>query len=296
LKALIFVSILWAFSFGLIKGQLTGIDPSLVSAIRLLLCALVFIPFLRFATQQKLSVQLLGLGALQFGVMYWAYIQSYQFLPGYLVAVLTIFTPIYVYLFASFLERRFNAAALVAIIGSIIGAAIIVYKAPNDESWLMGFAILQIANLAFAIGQVGYRHITHLQTQATKPTIREHANHMAIMYMGGAIFGLIVIISNGAYQGVDNINANQWLVLLYLGIVASGLGFACWNYGAKQVSPQTLAVMNNGYIPFAVIFSLTLFGESADLTRLLAGLVLMVGSLIFLEKGVNKRRVKNELS
>ncbi len=39
------VSLLWAFSFGLIKGQLTGLDASFVAFARLLLAALAFLPF-----------------------------------------------------------------------------------------------------------------------------------------------------------------------------------------------------------------------------------------------------------
>jgi hypothetical protein len=38
----------------------------------------------------------MDLGAIQFGLMYVAYIASYQYLSGYLVAVFTIFTPLYV--------------------------------------------------------------------------------------------------------------------------------------------------------------------------------------------------------
>ncbi|WP_448212351.1 EamA family transporter [Colwellia sp. MEBiC06753] len=281
MKALIFVSILWAFSFGMIKGELTGIDPTLVSAIRLLLCALVFLPFLKINTSQKLSVNLLALGAVQFGVMYWAYIQSYQYLPGYLVAVFTIFTPIYVYTINGFITRQFRFSSLLPIIGSILGAAIIVYKSPNAEQWLIGFLILQIANVAFAFGQVGYQRLTTnsvLSQQASN-----HLNNMAIMYIGAAIFMMITVVAGQTYQGLLDISARQWLVLLYLGVIASGVGFAAWNYGAKQVSTNTLAIMNNGYIPFAVIFSLTLFNESADISRLVVGSAIMLGCLWLIE-------------
>lgn len=277
MKALLFVSILWAFSFGLIKGQLTGIDPSLVAAIRLLLCAVIFLPFIKFSTDNRFSLKLLALGALQFGVMYWAYIQSYQYLPAYLVAVLTIFTPIYVYLIACFIEKKFNYQVLLPVIGSIIGAAVIVYQSPNSSEWITGFFILQIANLAFATGQIGYKYLA----ASSKST---HTNNMAIMYIGAAIFSLTVMIINQAYVGIPDISQQQWTTLFYLGIVASGVGFALWNLGAKQVTPQTLAVMNNGYIPFAVLFSLTLFGEQADLKRLLIGTTIMLLSLWWLER------------
>ena len=44
---LVLVSLLWAFSPGLIKGRLTGLDSAFISAVRLALALLVFLPFLR---------------------------------------------------------------------------------------------------------------------------------------------------------------------------------------------------------------------------------------------------------
>ena len=37
----------------------------------------------------------------------------------------------------------------------------------------------------------------------------------------------------------------QWSVLVWLGVVASGLGYFMWNYGATQVDAGTLGIMNN---------------------------------------------------
>lgn len=268
---------LWAFSFGLIKGELTSIAPSIVSALRLLLCALVFLPFLRFHTNNQLSIKLLLLGALQFGVMYWAYITSYQFLPGYLVAVFTIFTPMYVFLIDSVLSRRFNVQLLLPIFLSIIGAAVIVFKTPDSNAWLTGFFILQGANLAFAAGQVGYQRISNKYNN-------RHVSNMAIMYIGAAIFMGFIVLIEQSYEGLSNITQRQWLVILYLGIIASGLGFSLWNYGAKQVNTASLAIMNNAYIPFAVIFAFTLFNEQADIARLSFGSALILAAVWLLNK------------
>ncbi len=270
--ALVFVSILWAFSFGLIKGQLTGVDPSLVAAIRLLLCLLVFLPFFRWQKRPEKVLPFMILGMLQFGVMYWAYIQSYQYLPGYLVAVFTIFTPLYVMLFDALLSRRFVVKQLLAVILSIFGAAIIVYKSPEQAGYLRGFLILQLANIAFAIGQVGYRYLSKGKSAA-------HMAQMTIMYAGAAIFSSLVVVFNGSYHSISIISAQQWWVLIYLGVIASSIGFSLWNFGAKQVSPSQLAIMNNGYIPVAVIFSLTLFGEQGDVSKLLLGGTIMGISL-----------------
>lgn len=263
--ALIFVSILWAFSFGLIKGQLTGVDPSLVAAIRLLLCFLVFLPFYRWHKRPNKQSHFFILGMVQFGVMYWAYIQSYQYLPGYLVAVFTIFTPIYVMIFDALISRRLVIKQLLVVLCSIFGAAIIVYKSPEQAEYLKGFVILQLANMVFALGQVGYRHLSKGCQHDS------HMTQMMIMYAGAALFSASVVAVNGSYRGIGDITSQQWLVLVYLGVIASSIGFSLWNFGARQVSSAQLAMMNNGYIPIAVIFSLTLFGEHGDIFKLLLG-------------------------
>lgn len=269
---LIAVSIIWAFSFGLIKGKLTGLDSGLVASIRLILCFLCFAPFLFKVSQQNMRLRLMALGVVQFGIMYLAYIKSYQFLPGYLVAVFTIFTPFYVIALNVIFDKgsrdsRALAMALGAVALSVVGAAVIVFKTPGQEAFFIGFLILQLANIAFAIGQWNY------QRWADQGS---NAGNMAWMYLGAALFASLISFPQLDWPSVS-ISDEQILVLLYLGIIASGLCFYLWNSGSKQVSPATLAVMNNGYIPIAVIASIVLFSEEADLVRLGVG-----GGLILL--------------
>ena len=275
---LIAVSVIWAFSFGLIKGKLVGLDSGLVASIRLILCFVCFLPFIFKVSEQKMRLRLLLLGVVQFGIMYLAYIQSYQYLPGYLVAVFTIFTPFYVIALNILFDRNSRDTkkiilALCAVILSLIGAAIIVFKTPEQSEsleqsdFLLGFLILQIANIAFAIGQWNY------QRWADKSS---NAGNMAWMYLGAALFASAFTLPALEWSTIS-ISTEQVGVLLYLGIIASGLCFYLWNSGSKQVSPATLAVMNNGYIPMAVIASIILFSEEADLLRLSIG-----GALILL--------------
>ena len=276
---LVAVSIIWAFSFGLIKGKLTGLDSGLVASIRLILCFLCFAPFIFKVSQQSMRLRLMGLGIVQFGIMYLAYIQSYQYLPGYLVAVFTIFTPFYVIALNFIFDKSTRGTstltmALAAVVLSIAGAATIVFKAPGQEEFIIGFLILQLANIAFAIGQWNY------QRWADKDS---NAGNMAWMYLGAALFASLVSFPQLDWPNVV-ITEDQAMVLLYLGIIASGLCFYLWNSGSKQVSPATLAVMNNGYIPIAVIASIVLFSEDVDLLRLIIG-----GSLILLSVIVSYR-------
>jgi len=93
------VSLLWALSFGLI-AQVSGLGATFVAAARTVLAALVFLPFIRVRGLRASQIlALAGGGALQFGLMYVLYIESYRWLHPAEVALFTIFTPLFVTLF-----------------------------------------------------------------------------------------------------------------------------------------------------------------------------------------------------
>ena len=270
---LLAASLLWAFSFGLIKGQLTGVDPALVSLIRLALATLAFCPFL---LKSKLSLprrfQLMALGAIQFGLMYVLYISSFQFLPAWLVALFTIFTPIYVVLLAGlrsgWIPLRYVGAALLA----VAGAGVVVAKGLPDGAAWKGVLLLQGANLSFAVGQVYYADLK-------KGTdIPDHV-FMAWMYLGSLVVPLVWGMSKMNPWNL-HFTTGQISSLLYLGLVPTGLGFYLWNKGAARVQTGILAVANNLKVPLAVAVSWLIFGEEADYLRVLAGLVLIIAGLI----------------
>jgi drug/metabolite transporter (DMT)-like permease len=72
------VSLIWAFSFGLIKNTLAGMDAYFIAVARLWIVALVFIPFLRLRRiDRRLALRLVLAGIFQFGLMYLAYNLSF---------------------------------------------------------------------------------------------------------------------------------------------------------------------------------------------------------------------------
>lgn len=71
----------------------------------------------------------------------------------------------------------------------------------------------------------------------------------------------------------------QWGVLLWLGLVASGLGFFLWNLGAVRVDAGALAIMNNMLIPAGLVVNLVIWNRDADLPRLLLGGAIIAASL-----------------
>lgn len=275
---LIVVSLLWAFSFGLTKGATTGLDSAFVAAVRLGLALLVFLPFLRMQRiSRRIALTLLGIGAVQFGIMYLAYNESFHYLPAYAVALFTVTTPILVTLFADAVDQKLRPRSLLAASIAVLGTAVVSWHSTvATESLIKGFFLVQVSNAAFAAGQIFYRHAR------TWPETPDDSRGFALLYAGGFIVSAAVMVAKGAMPAT--ITFQQRLTLLYLGVVASGLGFFLWNRGATQVSAGTLAVMNNVKLPLAIACSLMVFGESTDIPRLLASLALLAVALWVNEK------------
>jgi drug/metabolite transporter (DMT)-like permease len=104
----------------------------------------------------------------------------------------------------------------------------------------------------------------------------------ALPYLGGFLAAGLVSAGLTDWSNVM-ISDSQATALLYLGVVASGLGFFLWNVGARRVEAGTLAIFNDLKIPLAAAVSLLFFGESADLSRLLFGGGLAVAALLINE-------------
>lgn len=275
---LFLTSLLWAFSFGLTK-QLTGLDGAFISAARLGLALIVFLPFLRIrGLPARARWAFIAIGALEFGLMYLAYNESYRFLKSAEVALFTLTTPVLVTLVADALERRLRVQALSAALLAVAGGACLVFRPSLVGSTLQGIALVQLANLAFALGQLLYR--------------RERQRHPAVKdvdVFGLLYLGAVAVVFPASLLRTDltalHPSAMQAAILVYLGIIASGLGFFLWNRGATQVSAGTLAAMNNAKVPLAVAVSLLVFGEQVDLLRLSLG-----GALLGLAVGVAERK------
>jgi len=264
---LVLVSLLWAFSFGLIKGRLVGLDSSFISAARLGLALLVFLPFLRTrGIAARTAAALAGIGAVQFGVMYLAYNESFKHLQAHEVALFTLTTPIFVTLLADATERKFHMRSFLAALLAVAGTAVVVFQNKDLAPTLLGLGLVQLSNLAFAVGQVGYKRF-----REKSATVKDR-EIFAVLYAGGVAVSLAVMLSRGV---AVSLTGSQVWTLLYLGIRASGIGFFLWNVGATRVSAGELAVMNNAKIPLAVAFSFLLFHEHADPIRLSASLVLL---------------------
>ena len=276
---LLAVSILWGFSFGLVKAEFSALSPSTLAAARLLIALPCFLPFLKksFIRLSRDNLVLLLIGAVQFGLMYVTLFNAFRWLSGYEVALLTIFTPVYVISVYAVLDRRWPPYWFwMTAILSVAGALWILSPQALPDKW-PGILLMQLSNLFFAAGQVAWRH----QRQRMKEG--RDVDGYALLYIGGVLATLPFLLQGNPVAELAMLDQTQWISLVYLGIIASGLGFFLWNAGAARAAPATLAVFNNLKIPVAIVISIMVFKESASIERLVPGTLLLIAALAWAE-------------
>ncbi|CAH8232624.1 biotin transporter [Vibrio aestuarianus] len=279
------VTLLWAFSFSLIGVYLAGQVDSWFSVwMRVALASLVFLPFIKFKSIPiQLILKLMVIGGIQLGLMYCFYYQSFLLLSVPEVLLFTVFTPIYVTLIYDLLKGHFSPWYLVTAAIAVVGAVFIKFAGINDN-FLTGFFVVQGANLCFAIGQVAYKYVMEKQPV----TLSQHTV-FGYFYLGALVVASTAFLLFGNSDKLPTTSL-QWGILVYLGLIASGLGYFAWNKGACLVNAGALAIMNNALVPAGLVVNIMIWNRDVDLMRLGIG-----GSIILLSLWVNETWVKRKV-
>jgi len=275
MRLLWLVTFIWAFSFSLIGEFLAGqVDAYLAVSSRMLLALLLFSPWLlKYRTRPALALQLAGIGAVQLGLMYLLLYHSFLYLTVPEVLLFTILTPVYIsVLDHSWRFRQMHWRWLGPALLAVAGALLIRYQNLSSEFWL-GLALIQGANLCFAFGQVAYRRLALGSVSTQK-------QHFGWFFVGATLVSLLASALFANWQQQPD-SPLEYGILLWLGIVASGIGYWLWNAGSRQVNANQLAVMNNVLIPAGLLVNFVFWQHSVNWWTFTAGSMVILLSLVW---------------
>lgn len=270
---LVAVTLIWAFSFSLIGEFLAGrVDSYFAVMIRVLLASLVFLPFTQFRSIPiKLKAALMGIGAVQIGIMYLFFYNSFLFLTVPEVVLFTIFTPLYVTIIYDAFKKEFKPLYLISTGVAVLGAYIIRYHEVNS-GFIIGFLLVQGANFTFALGQSAYKKVMESYKNIKQRSV------FGYFHFGALPVVIVAFLLFGDAQKAHP-SLLQWSILMWLGIVASGVGYFLWNKGACMVDSGVLAIMNNALVPAGLIVNLFIWGKPTNLMLLTLGSIVIGFSL-----------------
>jgi drug/metabolite transporter (DMT)-like permease len=278
---LIFTSLIWAFSFGLIKSNLTNLSPDFVAFIRLALPLLLFLPvYKKNKLSSKEQIRFFLIGAIQYGLMYSFCIRAYAYLPAHLIVLFTACTPIYITLLNDLINKSFKPLFLFAAILALISICFLYGSSFHFAEIYKGFILVQLSDLCFAFGIVTYK-----KSMLKHKKVKDKELY-ALLFLGASSLTAISTTLFGGWNSFALLSIKQASLLAYLGLIASGLCFFFWNKATSLVNTGTFAVFNNLKIPLGILVSLVVFGEKTNIFNLLLSSSLILLGLLLTEKSL----------
>ena len=278
---LFIATLCFSFSFGLIKSQISGLPVDNVVFFRLLFAGMFFLPFF-ISNIKKIKFNSLItagiIGIIQYGIMYACFLRAFKYLQGNEIVLLTASTPIFVIIFSSFFTKKTDFKNFICVFLVIIGAIIVASGTTSPKFLIKGVIYMELSNITFALGQILWKNYIKEPTE----------NLISISYLSAAICVIPFVFFNANPNFSPT--TTQWLAILYLGLVPTGIGFCLWNKGAKEVSGNLLAVMNNLKIPFGAFFAFAIFKENTNILTFLIGITLIFFAIFYSYK-INKNKI-----
>ena len=142
-----------------------------------------------------------------------------------------------------------------------------------DIADLTALLLVQAANICFASGQVFYRRLKRYN----KNNVNINTD-FAFFFIGATFITLLGLMAS-PYNYSNPKTIEQWLLILWLGGGASGVGYYLWNYGSTKVKVETLATMNNLVIPLGLFVDIIFFSGNHDFQTLIIGTLIIISSI-----------------
>ncbi len=217
------------------------------------------------------------LGLLSFFLSSGSSTTALAFLPASVTSLLTNVSPLFVALSLILLHRgRVHLGMISGVLVGLIGLVLVIFgESPTSFGTLVlnplgvGLALMSSATWAAYI-VLGQRAMRKSNPQAV----------VVASSLFGTIPWLLITVFSGALPGLSHLPFSEWLLILYVGIVGTGIPYLLWTAALTRLSAATVAVFQYTVPFWAIIFAAVLLGESITLPLVLGGLGIVAGIAI----------------
>jgi O-acetylserine/cysteine efflux transporter len=268
--AALLVTFIWGTNFVLIRYALDEIEPFTLAALRFLFVAFPLIFFLPKPKVQWRYIIAYGLliGVGQFGLLFWA--MQDDITPG-LASLLIQLQVFFTILFTVIsLKESVSVRQIIAMAISFVGLILVILNT-NDMTTIAGVAIVLVAAMSWASGNLIIKHIGKVDSIA--------------FLAWSSLFSIPPLALTAFYlEGVNEVFVSMaqaswyaWATVLWQSIGNMLIGYGIWNillhrYSAASVAPWALLVP-----VFGMSTSWLLLDEPMPWWKLLAMLLIVAG-------------------
>ena len=284
--SLIGVALIWGINIPVMKNGLDQVDSFVFNALRLAVSATVLLSLALLERRRGIRP---NSGVSKTQIVVYALIVSglYQllFLLGIAhttsgnTALIIATVPMWTALLARiFLNERLAKIAWGGLFTALAGTVIVALQKGDvkvgDENLFGNLCVLGAA-LAWSIGTV-----------YSRPMLKS----ISPMQLSGfaAIIGLPLhlMFAMGRYEaGLPAFQSlNVWLIVLYSGVLSTGLALPMWNYGVRHAGAAHAAIIQNIVPLIAIVAAWLTRGESASVPQMFGG-ALILGGLVIMRIG-----------
>lgn len=277
------VAVIWGLSFVAARAVLTTLTPVLLATLRFIIASMIFTPVI-FSEYRRGNTPSTGdlkelalLGFLSISIYFWLQYTGVKYAGAGVSALLVVgFIPILTgFASAIVLGERLTAYKAVGTAMGLLGVALIALPGLfiGEVDWLfyIGVACLLLNGVCWATYSTLSRR---LMKRLERPVF-------VTSYV--TVLGTVALIPMSATSNwalVWALGPIQWVGVLYLAIVCSGLGYFLWNLALSKLEAVKAAVWLYLEPVAAFVGEIALFGTIPSYTTFVGGLIIFLGAYI----------------
>lgn len=279
--SLLFIAVIWALNFTVIKASLSEIDPYSFNAIRFILAAgFVWIVVARkkawFSVPKSDWLPLLLLGLFGNLLYQWLFIVGIDLTLAANAAVMLGTIPIWVALISHFFsDELMNRLKAIGVFMAFAGVVIIITTGKNPISFgsdtFMGDLTIVAAAMVWAAYSIYSRHYlsryTPLQFSAFMTTI-------------GAVALVILAIPHLPETDWLQVSPAAYGGAIFSGLFAIGVAYLIWNNGLMKVGAVRTSTYQNLVPVLGLLFGIILLGETLESLQYTGSAVVIAGIVL----------------
>jgi len=275
----LFVTFLWSTSWVLIKFGLEDIPPISFAGLRYTLAFLILAPaVLANATRRdelrRLRpsdwLRLSALGVVLYSLTQGAQFVALSFLPAVTLSLILSFSPAVVALFGAwFLGERLTPHQWAGVVCFMFGAAVFFLPLEGPPQ-ILGLAVAAVGLLAQSSASVLGRAVNRGGDL--------HPLVVTVVSMG--VGSLLLLATGFIAEGVPQLDASGWCIVLWLAIVNTSLAFTIWNHTLKSLTAIESTLINNTMLIQIAILAWLFLGEVILQREAIGLFIAMIGVLV----------------
>jgi drug/metabolite transporter (DMT)-like permease len=277
----VFVTVLWASSWVLIKLGLRASLPALTFAgLRYGLAFVCLAPFVLLSSRNRAVIASFTRNDWRrltlLGVVYYTLTQGSQFLglaylPAAMVSLLLNLTPLIAGVFGIvFLNEHPSRGQWFGIVLTVIGVAFYFLPIAVNTFQLIGLLLAFGGVLTNAASALLGRQVNRLGTLSP----------LIITFVSMGIGSMLLLILGAAIQGFGELDLQGWLLIAWLAVVNTAVAFTLWNHTLRTLSAVESSIINSLMMPQIAILAYVFLGEALSGKEILGLVLVSLGVLV----------------